>query len=116
MTDKETDKLIDELYDQRTILFAVLCNSFYPLSWKTRMVGTGNVSEGYFIAGIFTPKGVFRLLCEDKHWGTFQVIERESIPKYDGSTTKNIDTLHSLNDDWETVADMLASLPPDLVV
>ena len=58
MTDEPHDDYhtMQELYDHRTILFAIICSNS-ELSWKSKTHSDGSSEDGWFIAGIETPYG-----------------------------------------------------------
>ena len=77
----------EELYKQRAILFATLCNSYKELSFKTKKHFDEENDPMYnddFLAGIYTPEGIVTYHIKLKYWDLFDIPEIERGPKYDG--------------------------------
>ena len=55
-TIKDNYHTMDDLYNHRTILFAILCRKS-PTAWKSKRHYDGSSEDGWFIAGIETPFG-----------------------------------------------------------
>lgn len=88
---------MDELYDHRNTLFAVLLNfvSVYSVSmqcWKSKLHSDGTMFEGgYFIAGIETHLGQITYHMKiDNWWDKFHVTELKNAPHYDGHTPEQV--------------------------
>lgn len=76
-----------DLYDHRTILFSVICNSYKELSWKSKKHYNEEVDpmyEGSFIAGINTPLGDAIYHIKLGFWDEFNIKELDRAPLYDG--------------------------------
>lgn len=88
----------NELYNDRTKLFAVILNSHPEVSWKCRRHANkkDKMPEGMFIAGINTPEGQFTYHQKLSYWDEFKIPELISAPTYDGHADKDIDRLSSL--------------------
>ena len=88
----------NSLYHQRLILFAVLCNTFVDISWKSKKHSDGKVpfGGGWFIVGIDTPEGQYTYHYELKDWDLFKCKELEKAPVWDGHTDKDVERLLSL--------------------
>lgn len=88
----------NQLYHQRAILFAALCNTFKDISWKSHKHNDGQdcFGGGWFIVGIDTPKGSYTYHYEDKYWDIFKCKELEIGKKWDGHTEEDVDRLLSL--------------------
>jgi hypothetical protein len=81
----------DELYEHRTILFALLCIlAKYPSHynvWKSLKHSDGTMYEGMFIAGIGSDEGTVTYHIEKKYWDLFKAIpELDKAPEWDGTT------------------------------
>ena len=77
----------NELYNQRTILFAALCNAYPNLSWKSKKhydEENDPMFEGDFIVGINTPDGIATYHFKLEYWDLFNVQELDRALKYDG--------------------------------
>ena len=77
----------NELYIQRTILFAALCNAYPNLSWKSKKhydEENDPMFEGDFIVGINTPDGIATYHFKLEYWDLFNVQELDRALKYDG--------------------------------
>lgn len=88
----------NSLYHQRLILFAVLCNTFVDISWKSKKHSDGKVPFGgeWFIVGIDTPEGQYTYHYELKDWDLFKCKELKKAPVWDGHTDKDVERLLSL--------------------
>ena len=80
----------DELYEHRTVLFSVICNSHTDLAWKSRHHHDGTMFDDMFIVGIKTPAGQCTYHCENRYWGLFRVPELERAPEFDGHTPEDV--------------------------
>ena len=82
-----------ELYEQRSILFITICNSYSDLSWKSRKHFD---EENYpmfnddFIAGINTPLGMATFHLKRKYWDMLQVPVLERAPQYDHYSSEDV--------------------------
>lgn len=89
----------DELYEHRTVLFSVICNSHTDLAWKSRHHHDGTMFDDMFIVGIRTPAGQCTYHCENRYWDLFHVPELERAPEWDGHTPEDALTrIQSLSD------------------
>lgn len=88
----------NELYDHRAKLFAVVCESYKDLAWKSKLHDTGDMYDGMFIVGITTPLGQATYHYDiDPYWDMFNVKELDKAPKWDGHTpTEAIDRILTL--------------------
>ena len=89
----------DELYMHRTSLFAVICNSYRSIAWKSwehHHEENFPMYEDYFIAGIDTPEGQYSYHCHKDWWDKFDVPELDEAPKFDGHQPNDVDRLFSL--------------------
>ena len=80
----------DELYEHRTVLFSVICNSHTDLAWKSRHHHDGTMFDDMFVAGIQTPAGPCTYHCENQYWDLFRVPELERAPEFDGHTPDDV--------------------------
>ena len=89
----------NELYDHRAKLFAIICEVFKDLAWKSKKHDTGDMYDGMFIVGINTPQGQATYHYDiDPYWDMFNVKELDNAPKWDGHTpTEAINRILSLN-------------------
>ena len=89
----------NELYAHRTSLFAVICNSYRSIAWKSwehNHAENFPMYEDYFIVGIDTPEGQFSYHCHKDWWDKFDVPELDEAPKFDGHEPDDVDRLFSL--------------------
>ncbi len=87
------------LYQERAILFALVCNQYPTLAFKSKrhFEGTDPMFPGDFIAGIHTPKGLATFHLKLEFWDLFHVPELEKAPAYDGySVEEGMNRLLSL--------------------
>ena len=76
-----------QLYQHRMILFALVCNAYSELAWKSRKhynEENDPMFNGDFIAGIDTPLGVATYHIKLEYWDLFKVIELDRGLPYDG--------------------------------
>ena len=88
-----------ELYYHRTVLFAVLCNSYPERAWKAKHHAEGDMPmfEGFFIVGINTPEGQYNYHVSMEHWHMFhEIVEVPTAPRWDGHRPSDISRLASL--------------------
>lgn len=91
----------NDLYYQRCVLFATICNLNKNISWKSKKHNDGEKcfnSDEWFIVGIDTPKGSYTYHYEIKYWDMFEVQELEKGKFWDGHTEKDVTRLLSLID------------------
>lgn len=86
----------NDLYYQRMMLFAVICNTYKDKAWKSLKHSDNTMFDGYFIAGIATPEGNYTFHYKLKDWDKFNVKELNNAPKWDGHTEKDVTRLFSL--------------------
>lgn len=93
----------NQLYYQRTILFAQIVNDHKSRAWKTRYHEDGEpcFGGGWFLVTIDTPNGAYGYHCEDKYWGLFECDEIPKAKHWDGYTEKDVTRLFSLPDVFE---------------
>lgn len=87
-----------DLYYQRLVLFATLCNTFKSLSWKSHKHSDGEecFGGGWFVVGINTPEGNYTYHYEDQYWDMFECKEIEFAPVWDGHTSSDVERLLGL--------------------
>ena len=82
---------MQELYDHRTVLFALICSKLYPeLAWKSEKHSDGTSEPGWFIAGLETPFGQITYHQKSKYWGIFDCKVLDKAPEYDGHTPGHV--------------------------
>lgn len=88
---------MQELYNHRTILFAVLCKMVDEeyrghgnWSWKSKVHSDGTSEEGWFIAGIETLYGQITYHQKIEFWDLFHCKELDKAPEYDGHTPDDV--------------------------
>lgn len=87
-----------QLYNHRTILFALVCNAYPEISWKSKKhyeEETDPMFNGDFIAGINTPEGPATYHMKLQYWDLFNIPEIERAYPYDGH--KSDDDLNRLS-------------------
>lgn len=92
----------NELYHHRAILFAVICNQFKNLAWKSKLHSDETMYEDMFIVGINTPQGTATYHYNiEPYWDMFDIKELPKAPEWDGHTPDDaIKRIYSL-----TIAD-----------
>lgn len=85
----------EELYYHRMKLFAVICNTYKDVAWKSWKHDTDDMFDGMFIVGITTPEGEYTYHYNAEFWDEFDVKELERAPEYDGHKPSDIGRL-----DW----------------
>ena len=89
----------DNLYFQRCILFAFICNQNKNIAWKSKKHDDGSMYDNYFIVGINTPNGDYTYHYHMQYWDYFKIKELNRAPKWDGHTEADVvDRLFSLLD------------------
>jgi hypothetical protein len=86
----------DELYFHRMTLFAVICNTYSNLAWKSRLHEDGTMFDDYFIVGIKTPEGEYSYHYHKDYWDKFNVQELPNAPHWDGHKPEDVVRLMSL--------------------
>ncbi len=92
----------NDLYYQRCVLFATICNLNKEKSWKSKRHNDGEKcfdSDDWFIVGIDTPQGSYTYHYEIKYWDLFDIQELEVGKPWDGHTDKDVTRLLSLGID-----------------
>lgn len=87
---KDDYHTMDELYDHRTMLFAILCKVYRQRSWKSKRHSDGSFEEGWFIAGMDTPYGQVTYHQKMEFWNLFTCKELDKAPLYDGHTSDDV--------------------------
>lgn len=86
-----------QLYHDRAVLFAVICNAFKDKAWKSKLHDDGTMFDDMFIVGVETPEGQYTYHYHiEPYWNMYDVKEIENAPKWDGHTFENIDRLFGL--------------------
>lgn len=86
----------NELYHHRTKLFAIVCNAYPSVAWKSLLHFNGTMYDGYFIAGVTTPEGDYSYHAKLEYWDDYQIPELQNAPEWDGHEPSDIDRLFSL--------------------
>lgn len=86
----------NELYYHRMMLFSVICKTYKPLAWKSKLHADGTMYDDYFIVGIVTPEGDYTYHYHLNHWDMFDVKEIPHAPKWDGHKPEDITRLLSI--------------------
>jgi hypothetical protein len=86
----------NELYHHRAVLFAALQRAHPDVSWKSKQHSDGTMYDNSFIAGIYTPNGMYTYHCDISEWDMFTCVEIEFAPKWDGHVPSDVDRLLSL--------------------
>lgn len=91
----------NELYHHRAILFAVICNQFKNLAWKSKLHSDGTMYDDMFIVGINTPQGTATYHYNiEPYWDMFDVKELPKASEWDGHTPDDaIKRIYSLVED-----------------
>lgn len=91
----------NDLYYQRCVLFATICNLNKDISWKSKKHSDGKKcfdSDNWFIVGIDTPEGSYTYHYEMKYWDMFNVKELKVGKIWDGHTEKDVTRLLTLEE------------------
>lgn len=81
----------NELYDHRCLLFVALMKAFPKMSWRSLRHEDGSFHEGWFIAGMRTPKGDISYHLPESMYFMLENIEtRDRAPKWDGHTSADV--------------------------
>ena len=98
----DTRHTFEMLYYQRMILFALVCQAYPDLAFKSKKhfdEVNDPMFNGDFVAGIKTPKGITTFHFKLEYWNLFQVKELDNAPEYDGYTVEEaLERLASLLD------------------
>jgi hypothetical protein len=83
-----------ELYNQRAILFAAICNQNKDKAWKSLKQHDGTMFDGgYFIVGVETPQGQYTYHYKLDRWDLYDVKELDFAPEWDGHTADDVSRL-----------------------
>lgn len=88
--DHDSYHTIEELYEHRTVLFALVCSKFPDIAWKSEKHSDGTSMDGWFIAGLETPYGQITYHQKSFYWNLFDCKVLETAPKYDGHTPDHV--------------------------
>lgn len=91
----------DDLYNQRLILTAALCNCMPDKWYKSKKHSDGEdcFGGGWFIVGCDTAKGQYSYHYELKDFNLFKCKELPEAPEWDGHTSKDVERLLALGED-----------------
>lgn len=88
-----------QLYHDRAVLFAIICNTYKDNAWKSKQHDDGTMFEDMFIVGVETPHGQYTYHYHiEPYWDMYDVKEIEHAPKWDGHTHEDIERLFGLLD------------------
>jgi hypothetical protein len=81
-----------ELYWHRGHLFIALMKSHPQMSWRSFKHDDGSFHDGWFIAGMRTPKGDVSYHLPDSMWYMLDgcIETREKAPVFDGYTAQDV--------------------------
>lgn len=89
-----------QLYHDRAVLFAIICNTYKDNAWKSKQHHDGTMfgePNEMFIVGVDTSQGQYTYHYHtDKYWDMYDVKEVEHAPKWDGHTFEDINRLFDL--------------------
>ena len=78
----------NELYEHRHMLFSVLCATY--CGWKSKLHNDGTMYDGWFIAGVQTPKGQATYHLPLCWWDRYKCEELKEAPEFDGHTANEV--------------------------
>lgn len=78
----------NELYEHRHALFALASKALN--GWKSKLHSDGTMFEGWFIAGLQTPKGMVTYHLPIHLWDSIPGNEMPRAPEWDGHTSKDV--------------------------
>ena len=78
----------NELYEHRHALFSVVCAAFG--GWKSMLHENGTMFDGWFIAGVMTPKGMATYHLPLEWWPKFKAHIVRRAPHWDGHTAQQV--------------------------
>lgn len=90
METKDNYHTLNELYDHRAILFAIICKQNRNIAWKSLCHNDGTNEEGWFIAGLETPYGQITYHQKIEFWNLFDVKILNRAPIFDGHTSNDV--------------------------
>ena len=86
-----------QLYHDRAVLFAIICNTYKDNAWKSKLHDDGTMFDDMFIVGVATPQGQYTYHYHiEPYWDMYDVMEIEHAPKWDGHTHEDINRLFGL--------------------
>lgn len=86
-----------QLYHDRAVLFAVICNTYKGKAWKSKLHDDGTMFDDMFIVGVETPQGQYTYHYHvEPYWDMYDVKEVEKAPVWDGHTFEDINRLFGL--------------------
>lgn len=87
----------EQLYHDRAILFAIICNTYKEKAFKSKLHADGTMFDDMFIVGLYTPEGTYTYHYNiEPYWDMYDVKEIEFAPEWDGHTREDIDRLFGL--------------------
>lgn len=88
--DHDAYHTMEELYEHRTVLFALVCSRFPDMAWKSEKHSDGTSEQGWFIAGLETPYGQITYHQKSFYWNLFDCKILDKAPEYDGHTPGHV--------------------------
>ncbi|UBH07861.1 hypothetical protein [Macrococcus armenti] len=86
-----------QLYHDRAVLFAVICNTYKDKAWKSKLHDDGTMFDDMFIVGVETPEGQYTYHYHiEPYWDMYDVKEVEFAPTWDGHTHEDVERLFGL--------------------
>lgn len=92
-----------ELYEHRIALFKALMWAHWKNAWASKVHADGSIFEGWFIAGIHTPKGDITYHLPIKDWeelfkcrpdetgnNNICIMTLDKAPEFDGHTSDDV--------------------------
>ena len=81
---------LEELYEHRTVLLAVVVNLLPSCFFKSRKHEDGSMFPGYFIVMGTLCSGQISYHCEERYWDLFKCGETEFAAKWDGHSSDDV--------------------------
>lgn len=90
---KDEHHTMKELYFQRTLLWAVICNTYKDKAFKAKFHEDGTMYDEMFIAVISTDIGDYSFHIKSKYWDLFDIEAKETYENYDEHKPEDIGRL-----------------------
>lgn len=88
----DTNYTFEELYDERTLILAALCNQTEDFTYKSK----DTEDKGNFIVGILTSNGLISYHIDLKYWDYFQIVELDKVIEDEVTKEENREKFISL--------------------
>lgn len=102
---KDEHHTMKELYFQRTILWAIICNTYKHRAFKSKKHADGTMFDGDFVAVIQTDVGDYSFHIKLKYWNLFDIEEKDTYEDYDDHKPDDIGRLFDILGEVEDVKD-----------